>query len=52
MIRKKKNACKWKKGCEHKCFNFREIIKDMSAPNKTGEGGERKKKESILELSR
>ena len=24
----------------------------MSAPNKAGEGGERKKKESILELSR
>ena len=24
----------------------------MSAPNKSGEGGERKKKESILDLSR
>ena len=26
--------------------------KIMSAPNKSGEGGERKKKESILDLSR
>ena len=42
-------------GCEQHIsalFSESQSRKIMSAPNKTGDGGERKKKESILDLSR
>ena len=42
-------------GCEHRIsaiISESKSRKIMSAPNKSGDGGERKKKESILDLSR